>query len=417
MKSTPLALCSALALGLLAAGPGLADGPGSLGQGDPAPEGGTPGTDVEAAPVEPGVALTPQARPYQVYRVVEGSEQAWVQGAAHFRVLLDTPAFPNRPTQLFPHGTCHGLAQVTARWYWTYVDPIVGAPRPRGPAEAVTSSLAWNRQHDRPWHVYSANLAHFRLRAFTQATSGAYPFADADRTLERAAGIHDLQTSGQGAIANLQGGNEAGWPAPQLAQMLMDTLQNGPLDAGSPYSAGRPGTRGFAAFGFRMRAFPRVEGGSTYDFENPSGDGRHAILCYKFRRARVRLHGSGEQEGEGGEQAAVVFRFYDPNFPDQPTDPQGLDQGSPPPETEEARNLLIYLEETQQFTFSEGYQDLYRSASERHANLVQTAGTLTDPLGFDDFQGSMGSFGNPSEEAIRETDVTRASRGDADAWR
>lgn len=412
-----------LALAGLLATAALADPPGaaSLGQGADA----GPGAAASAQASDQGApaGLTEAGTPRFYYQLVEGSAGDWVQGAPHFHPLLDTPAFGNQTTELFPQGVCHGLGEIVTRWYWDIVHPNQSLGRPRGPGEAITSPLAYNRERQRPWHVYSANLPHFRLRAYTQPRSSAYPFADRDAVLDRAGGAQYLQGIGEGETANLMGGDPNGYPAPRLAQMLVRTLTNGPIDDG-PYSSGRRGQLGFATFGLTIRRFTPLEPDADeprIDPSSPAHAGRHAILLYAFCRARVRAVSSdldAPYDAEAPTHDALVFRFYDPNLPDRPLDPDGLTEDSPLPQEAEEQ-LLFYIEDLQAFSFSEPYQYRVRTADPRVVRAVQADHVITDPLSFDDFGRTVGSGRNPVEAAIYETRATYQTREDpsAHSWR
>lgn len=441
-------LAAALALALLP-GPVLCDPPGAgnLGQGDDPGAAPATATASDTAPAQPRAGLTSEGAPHVTYRIVEGSEQPWVQGAAHFHPSLDTPLFTNHGSFWSAGGTCLGMCVITARWYWTYTHPIRSAPRPIGPGNAITSSLAFSRENNRPWPVYSENFSHFRLRAFTQRRSSTYPFADVERTFELCTGAHSQQRRGGGPIdnqfaedgggaagrrargralnENIYGGQRGGYQAPQLAQLLTETITNAP-EGDSPYSSGNPGRRGFGVFGFRVYRYaqtPPPEGTDMdftqprYDFTQEPGHGGHALFCYKFRQATVRAEGPG---ADGVEQPALVFRFWDPNIREEPNDPAGIQESSPADAENEGRNLLFYLQTAQRFTFHPDYQAYYRTRHRREGqarSLVQNDHVITEGLGFTAMGSSLREVNHPVDGALRETETDRRARAEETPWR
>lgn len=376
---------------------------------------GAPGDAAAAATVAPP-GLDPQdGMPRITYQVSRDSAGEWVQGADHFHPVLDTPRYSNPGTPLFPGGTCYGMVRLTKRWYDTFVKPIRSNPRAYGPANAIENTLTYDSQNRRYWRVYNQNLASFRLRAYTQPRSQAYPFSDPVRTARLATAMHSDQFRGTGPfenqwqmtreaaaqrivgmVRNFYAGDD-GQPRShaEVADLMMNAIRNR-TEAGAFQQAGQVSYQGFAGFVFPMFLVPKTGGGA--DGQAPVLDGSqvrtgfHIVLAYKYREVRLR--------GSDGEHDAVEFRFYDVNRPELPEEPRGVSEGSTPSSDTEQTNRLFYLRDLERFSFHLGYMLHYADVSPDTLVLIQEGNTLLRPVGFTDLISSGPQ--NPIESASRE---------------
>ncbi len=408
---------SLVATGLLAQGDQFGQGGQGVDQ-PPAVPANAPGAAPVAA-AAPAVerGLDPRdGMPRVTYSVARDSAAApWIQGADFFHPVLDTPRYSNPGTPLFPGGTCFGMVRLTKRWYDTFVKPIRSSPRAHGPVDPIENILAYDSATRTYRRVHTGNLPSYRLRAYTQPRSPAFPHADPVRTARLATAMHSDQFRGSGpfenqwrvtraainqrliAVARNFYQDEGGRPRThaQVADMMTAAIRNR-TEAGPFQMGGSPSYMGFAGFVFPMFLVPNTGGGE--DGMQPILDGSeltvglHIVLAYKYREVRVR--------GSDGEHDAIEFRFYDVNRPELPEVPTGVREGDLQQSETEEQNRLYFLKDQGRFSFSLGYMLHYAAVDPDRLILVQEDHVMLRPVGVTDF--GIGANWNPFETAHRE---------------